>query len=943
MANLIPRKQIEDFSGSIELNNLIVAGNLKAGSDITNQHEFTGSVSISGSLNITGDILSDGESILSITSRDTVRYDGILSEDFGKVETVLYVSQEGSDDNDGNTIQYSLKTIKTACARAQEYIDVTNFFYKPSLSPVIYVVQLEDDGNVYEADATILGDNVNDIVDSMWEEFKFTPIPGTNETYNDNPLFESLTKRDARLLIEALANDLKVGGSFSTTQFYNSFTDNDGLFFINAAIIDTFNQSFDIIYDIVQTNYILSVDGNNKVFNLISIVKNVLSRIKDIYEIENDIVIHAPTRETIVTVLGDIIQPIEYRAKFNGVAQSLSTNKQLLVDGAWDRFKYFPIGGTNTTYEDNSEYEGFTKRDYGFLVDALVDGFKLGNPRRIIQFISAFFNRRGLFIIPPTIVRDFIYSFNYMEQSIVENITMDAIQEDRLRALVRIVRNTFNSVIFQYQIDGNEVIYTPTINDLISNLSSIINTPTGLPPRVNIQIKTGYYYEVAPVTVPPNVSLLGDDLRTTVVAPTEETKYENLFLMNNSTYAWGLRFQGCVLDDLYNPTRGFFFSLAPGAFIVTSPYVQNCSAVYTPQDKLFAPLDMENGNPDVGNGPGGMLVDDSILHPYSPLRSMIVDAYTQVAFNGIGICVKGRGYAQLVSFFTNFSRVGVYCIDGGHASLLNSNTTFGDYGLYSRGTRKVVNPNVSFVPNTIHTTAGELIQSRKSDILDYMWTEFLQAPPPSGTDYLETPNFENATKTDAGLLIDSLAQDLQTRGAARTSQFVSGLFKANAVPVFPDPQNLTQDFILTYELIYDYITTEVIADVVFVDARLKLRSLVDVVSDTLTSVILNNSVELLEDFGSLITSTSHDFSYAGSGVNFLGLPPNQGGVGRTNEAIRIFEEGGGRVYHSSGDEAGDFFVGRDFKINQATGTITGRTFSKSLFGLITPFTLALEK
>jgi hypothetical protein len=123
----------------------------------------------------------------------------------------------------------------------------------------------------------------------------------------------------------------------------------------------------------------------------------------------------------------------------------------------------------------------------------------------------------------------------------------------------------------------------------------------------------------------------------------------------------------------------------------------------------------------------------------------------------------------------------------------------------------------------------------------------------------------------------------------------------------------------------------------------KVSQLLDVPINTLTSVVINNAGgELLEEFGSLITSTSHDFSYAGAGVNFLALPPNQGGVGETNVSIRIFEEGGGRVYHTSGDETGDFYAGNDFIIRQGTGTIEGRTFTKALSAQFTPLNLALE-
>jgi hypothetical protein len=955
MANLIPRKQIEEsdfLSGSVLINDLVIAdnlfvsGNLSAGTDQTNEHRFTGSVFISGSIDITGEILSDGESILSITSRDTLRYNGILSEDFGKVETVFYVTQDGNDTNDGNTLQYPLKSIKKACERSQEYIDVTGFFYKPDMFPIIYTPPIPigfGSGSFISASQTIT-ENSEYIVDQLWLLFRDTIVTGTSGSYADNPTFEILVKRDAGLLLEAIANDLQYEYPHSTIQFINAFTDNDGVFFINAALIGDFVDSFNIMYSIIENDLGLDPDELQRISELFNLINTTIIRLQSVYGIENDVVVSIPTRDDILDNLSDIIQQWEYKEKFGDIASIIQSNKQSLVDDAWERFKYVTISGTSGSYADNVEYMDFTKRDYGLLVDSLVDGLQLGNPRKVIQFISAFFNRNGQFIIPAVIVPDFIYSWNYLEQAIAVTFSNEITETElaRIRLLTRLIRNTFNAVYNQYSIENNEIIAIPTRQQLISNLPNLIQIPTGLPPRVNIQIKTGYYYEEAPVIVPPNTSLLGDDLRTTVVSPTEATKGENLFLMNNSTYAWGLRLQGCELDDLVNPTKGFFFSLAPGAYIVTSPYVQNSSAVHTPQDKLFAPLDVEQGNPLIGNGPGGMLVDDSILHPYSPLRSMIVDAYTQVGFNGIGICVKGRGYAQLVSFFTNFSRIGVYCIDGGHASLLNSNTTFGDYGLYARGTRKVVTPNVSNVPVVVDATAADLIKAQKQLILDYMWDTFIATPPPSGTDYLTTPNFESATKTDAGLLVDSIIQDLGTRGAARTAQFTSGLFKSNAVPVFPDPQNLTQDFILTYNLIYDYISTQTIPDPEFVDARLKIRALLDVVANTLTSVILVGSSEFLEDFGSLITSTSHDFSYAGSGVNFLGLPPNQGGVGRTNEEIRIFEEGGGRVFHSSGDEAGDFFVGRDFKINQATGTIQGRTFSKSLFGLITPFTLALE-
>ena len=512
-----------------------------------------------------------------------------------------------------------------------------------------------------------------------------------------------------------------------------------------------------------------------------------------------------------------------------------------------------------------------------------------------------------------------------------------------------------------------------TIKAAVIAASASLAANPGLPVyRQSIQVKTGYYIEEAPITVPSSTSIIGDDLRSVVIRPTTATSGSNLFLMNNGTYCWGLRLEGCAIDNLEDPRNGFFFAFAPDAYIVTSPYVQNCSAIHTPPTKFYAPLDSGSNppNPLVGNGPGGMIVDDSVLNGYTPLRSMIVDAYTQVAFNGIGICVRGAGYAQLVSFFTNFSRVGVYCIEGGHASLLNSNTTFGDYGLRAKGVRMLVKPPVGIISSSIDISGSLIIRSEKTSIQNYMINKLVLSGS-YNTTYISGSgaNYESTIK-DSGLLIDAISDDLLVPVCARTSQFGSGLFKGQdvssgsiytlppptgsdfiegAITVFPLISNssgsLAGDFIKSYQYIKEYIVDD--PDNKFSGVTLagknKVGQMLDVLIYTLERVVVDNQgVDLLVEFGSLITSTSHDFSYAGAGVNFLALPLNQGGVGETNVNLRVVEEDRGRVYHTSGDETGDFFVGNEFIIRQATGTIEGRTFYKSVTAQITPINLALE-
>jgi hypothetical protein len=499
--------------------------------------------------------------------------------------------------------------------------------------------------------------------------------------------------------------------------------------------------------------------------------------------------------------------------------------------------------------------------------------------------------------------------------------------------------------------------------------ASVALYSTGSSPwRSTIRVHSGYYIEEAPIILPAWTSIVGNDLRTTVIRPTDPTKGENIFLVNNGCYAYNLRLEGAEIDDLENPRKGFFFAFQPGAFITTSPYIQNCSCINTPFSKFYVPLSPNSSPPNylVGNGPGGMIVDDSVLDGYSPLRSMIVDAYTQVAFNGIGLCVRGRGYAQQVSFFTNFSRVGIFAMDGGHASLLNSNTTFGDYGLRSSGSRILIVPDITDITSSIDSTASSLLLTNSGSIQNYMMTGLQNNGWYSSSYLIPTSSAYLSTIKDSGLLIQALAADLLVEKAARTSTFLQGQFKGQdvsndlrytlptasvdfrkgAIAAFRvnDGKKMAQDYTSSYKYIKDYIIND--PDTLFGSmtsgAKAKIGQMLDLAVDVIRSVAIDVEPTYLQEFGSLITSTSHDLSYAGSGVNFLGLPVNQGGIGETNFDIRIYEEAGGRVYHTSGDETGDFFAGSDFVIKQATGTIEGRTFNKAIAARVVPLNLALE-
>jgi len=90
---------------------------------------------------------------------------------------------------------------------------------------------------------------------------------------------------------------------------------------------------------------------------------------------------------------------------------------------------------------------------------------------------------------------------------------------------------------------------------------------------------------------------------------------------------------------------------------------------------------------------------------------------------------------------------------------------------------------------------------------------------------------------------------------------------------------------------------------------------------------------------SRVLASGHSFEYIGSGTNINAALPAQGGVPIQDNEVDM--RNGGLVVFTSTDQSGNFRIGDGVAINQQTGTISGRFYSKSLFSTMTPFILAL--
>ena len=246
--------------------------------------------------------------------------------------------------------------------------------------------------------------------------------------------------------------------------------------------------------------------------------------------------------------------------------------------------------------------------------------------------------------------------------------------------------------------DANRVYVSPNGNDanngtsLGEPLRTLGAAAAAAQPGDLVEVGPGVYTEpVLPIRFRRNVGLLGSGLRNTTVKPAAGQEMNGFLRVDSGFWCWGIEFAGhqanSATGDLAWAIR--FDELADnrdigaiglGAFILKSPYIQNCSSITAEDDTGTA------GSVSTGDTGGGILVDGSSCAANSPIRSMVVDSFTQVNLGGPGCLVINDGYAQLVSFFGTFCEYHVKAMTGGQVNLSGGGTSdFGVYGLVADG------------------------------------------------------------------------------------------------------------------------------------------------------------------------------------------------------------------------------------------------------------------
>ena len=188
-----------------------------------------------------------------------------------------------------------------------------------------------------------------------------------------------------------------------------------------------------------------------------------------------------------------------------------------------------------------------------------------------------------------------------------------------------------------------------------------------------IKVSAGTYLENNPIAIPEQVSIVGDSLREVTVTPQNQG---DLFYVSNGNYVAEMSFIGAP-----NPGAIFAFNPDEVGYFNQSPYIQNCTN--------FIPDSI------------GLKIDGSSA--IGPLKSMVLDSYTQYNQGGIGVSITNEGYAQLVSLFTICNNISVYCDSGAACDLTNSNSSFGNFALISDGVGPLKYTGVISTPSEENT------------------------------------------------------------------------------------------------------------------------------------------------------------------------------------------------------------------------------------------------
>jgi len=442
-------------------------------------------------------------------------------------------------------------------------------------------------------------------------------------------------------------------------------------------------------------------------------------------------------------------------------------------------------------------------------------------------------------------------------------------------------------------------------------------------PGDSVIVHSGTYTEITPIIIPQNVQVQGSGERTCIIKP--QTSSNNVFYVNNNSYITGFKF----ID-------------------------------YTGAAVSFPPSTLETGTAQAG-GTNTITLNSGASTYTDYYKSMKVTITGGTGSGQSANVTAYNGTTKVATVDANWStqpdNTSVYSL--GIPLRTSPASSSSRYTTYITGSPYIYNSSSITTTGTGIKIDGDLVTGNKSMIS----AQFTQVN--SGGTGVHILNDGYAQLVSIYGIFCDTAFLAESGGSASmgncTVNFGNKGLVANgkgklAMTATVDVTSDEAGFTMNLNSVTANSSLGITATIPYAglimkidgDAAENYYSVVEAttLSGGVTTVTFQNSIANSWPNGttvkfyqqSQLRASGQTFEYVGAGTSINALP-RLGGI--ANSAAQIIGIGEGAVFATSTDQSGNFVVS-DLTINQSTSTISGRTFTKSLFAELTPYILALE-
>jgi hypothetical protein len=445
-------------------------------------------------------------------------------------------------------------------------------------------------------------------------------------------------------------------------------------------------------------------------------------------------------------------------------------------------------------------------------------------------------------------------------------------------------------------------------------------------PGTKVFIAAGIYNEITPIIVPQRVDVQGDGERSTIIRPTDPTK--DIFWLNNNCLITNMGFENYTGSACAFPGNSVHSGVAQSGGPTSITLASSADVLSDFYNEMQVTI--TNGT--------GIGQTRTIISYNGTTKFAAVD--TPWTTQPDSTSVYTVQIQKRTTVAANTARWTTYITSSPYVYVCSSRTTTGTGlkvdGSLATGNKSMV--SAQFTQINVGGIGFHVLNDGYAQLVSmfgiFCDTAFLAES--GGTASMGNCNVNFGNR---GLVADGKGALIMSANVSVNTAIADFTLNLNNISVNSDPYMSVSANVPYIGLIgyFEGDTTETYYVVVSStvpqagNTIVTLRNSLDNVFTTNTRILFYQQSQL--------RSSAQTFEFVGAGTTLTSALPRNGGI--PNNEAQIVRTNDGAVFCTSTNENGDFQVS-DLIIEQATGTVSGRTFSKSLYAEMTPFILALE-